>query len=345
MTARIERLRESLEEPLLVTNPTNVRYLTGFESSNAVVLVEEERTRLFADFRYATAAAEVPGVEFEQTKRDVVGDLAERLSGRFGFEPAHVSYAGYERLRAGGLELVPRPGVVEALRAVKDEHELDALRRACAITDRVYERLAETAFVGRSERDVAWTMTQLFHEEGAEAVWVELIVASGPNAAKPHARAGEREIGRGETVVIDAGCLIDGYSSDYTRTYATGPLPDGLHDAYRVVAEAQQAALEGIRAGLTGVDADGIARAVVEATEFKGTFGHGLGHGLGLEVHEAPRMSTESTDTLAPRNVVTVEPGIYLEGLGGIRIEDDVVVTANGIDNLTNLRKDLIDVG
>jgi Xaa-Pro aminopeptidase len=344
VTVRIDRLRKRLEEPLLVTNPTNVRYLTGFESSNAVVLVEPERTRLFADFRYASAAREVPGVEFEETRRDVIGDLAQRLAGRLGFEPAQLSYAGYERLCAAGLHLVPQPEAVEALRAVKDEHELDALRRACAITDRVYERLAETAFVGHSERDVAWTMTQLFHDEGAEAVWDELIVASGPNAAKPHARASDREISRGETVVIDAGCAIDGYTSDYTRTYATGPLPGPLHDAYRVVAEAQQAALEGIRAGLTGVEADALARAVVDATEFKGTFGHGLGHGLGLEIHEAPRMSTESTDTLTPGNVVTVEPGIYLAGVGGIRIEDDAVVTADGIENVTNLRKDLIDV-
>ena len=345
MTARIDRLRDALGEPLLVTNPTNVRYLTGFESSNAVVLVEPERTRLFADFRYASAGREVPGVDFEETKRDVIGDLAQGLAGRVGFEPAHVSYSNYERLRAGGLELVPRPGIVEALRAVKEEQELEPLRRACAITDRVYDRLAETEFVGRTERDVAWTMTQLFHEEGADAVWPELIVASGPNSAKPHARASDREIERGETVVVDAGCFVDGYTSDYTRTYATGPLPDRLRDAYRVVAEAQQAALEGLRAGLSGVTADGLARAVVDATEFGGTFGHGLGHGLGLDVHEAPRMSTESADTLAPGNVVTVEPGIYLEGVGGIRIEDDVVVKANGIENLTNLRKDLVDVG
>ncbi|MFY9579884.1 MAG: M24 family metallopeptidase, partial [Gaiellaceae bacterium] len=263
---------------------------------------------------------------------------------RIGFESAFVTYAGYETLRAGGLELVPRPGLVEALRAVKDEQELDALRRACAITDRVYERLAEETFAGRTERDVAWTIDQLFHAEGAAAGF-ETIVASGPNAAKPHGRATDRKIGRGETVVVDAGCMVDGYRSDYTRTFATGPLADELKEAYGVCLEAQAAALDGIRSGLTGIEADGIARAVVDGTRFRGTFGHGLGHGLGIEVHEAPRMSQESADTLGPGNVVTVEPGIYLEGVGGIRIEDDVVVRNGGIENLTNLRKDLIEVG
>lgn len=345
MSGRVDRLRTTIEEPLLVTNPTNVRYLTGFQSSNAVLLVEPDRVRLFTDFRYATAAQDVAEAEFVETKRDVLGDLASRLSGRFAFEPAHLSYGGYEKLRGGGLELVPRPAAVEALRAVKNEPELDALRRACAITDRVYERLAEERFVGRSERDVAWTMTQLFHDEGAEAVAFELIVASGPNSAKPHARATDREIQRGETVVIDAGCAIDGYHSDYTRTYSTGSLPDEVREAYRVVLEAQRAALDGIRAGLTGVEGDALARSVVDATRFHGRFGHGLGHGLGLDVHEAPRLSTESSDTLAPGNVVTVEPGIYLEGVAGIRIEDDVVVTDRGVENLTSLRKDLVDVG
>jgi Xaa-Pro aminopeptidase len=173
----------------------------------------------------------------------------------------------------------------------------------------------------------------------------ESVVASGPNAAKPHSRATDRKIGAGETVVIDTGCTIDGYVSDYTRTFATGPLPDELKEAYAVCLEAQAAALDGIRAGLGGVEADRLAREIIDRTPFRGTFGHGLGHGIGLEIHEAPRMSEESGDTLAPGNVVTVEPGIYLEGVGGIRIEDDVVVTDGGIDNLTSLRKDLIDVG
>ena len=344
MNDRIERLRAQLEEPLLVTSSVNVFYLCGFKSSNAALLVDEERVRLFTDFRYRSAAREVEGVEFEETERALLKALARRLSGRIGFEADFVPFAGYETLSSNGIEPVPRSGLVERLRAVKDETELNALRSACAITDRVFERIAEEKFAGRAERDLAWTMTQLFHEEGAEDLGFELIVASGPNAAKPHARAGDREICRGETVVIDCGCTVEGYSSDYTRTFATGPLDDEVREAYSVVLRAQQAALDGIRAGLSGVEADALARAVVDETQFAGSFGHGLGHGLGLLVHEAPRLSTESTDTLEAGNVVTVEPGIYLEGRAGIRIEDDVVVTADGIDNLTNLRKDLITV-
>jgi Xaa-Pro aminopeptidase len=233
---------------------------------------------------------------------------------------------------------------VERLRAVKDDQELATIRRACELTDRMFERLVEQPFVGRKERDVAWTIVQLFREEGAEVAF-ESIVASGPNAARPHGRAGEREIRAGETVVIDTGCTVDGYSSDYTRTFVTGPVDGVVKEAYEVVLAAQQAGLETIRAGIAGVDADAAARRVVDETAFAGMFGHGLGHGLGLEVHEAPRMSTESTDTLATGNVVTVEPGIYLEGRAGIRIEDDVAVTNGGIENFTGFRKDLTTVG
>jgi Xaa-Pro aminopeptidase len=342
---RLDRLRSSLEEPLLVTNPVNVQYLFGFKSSNAALLVDEDAVRLFTDFRYAEAARAIDGVDFQETKRSLLWDLSERLSGPIGFEADYVSYSGYETLTAGRIQPVPRRGLVERLRAVKDEQELAAVKRACEITDSMFERLADERFIGRRERDVAWRIEQLFHEEGADQVAFESIVAAGPNAARPHARATEREIRTGETVVIDTGCIVDGYTSDYTRTFVTGPVDGVIKEAYAVVLAAQQAGLETIRSGIAGVDADAAARRVVDETSFAGMFGHGLGHGLGLEVHEAPRMSTESTDTLMAGNVVTVEPGIYLEGRGGIRIEDDVVVVDGGVDNYTGFRKDLISVG
>jgi Xaa-Pro aminopeptidase len=340
---RIARLREQLEQPLLVTNPTNVRYLVGFESSNCALFVEDDRTRLFTDFRYIQAAREVEGVEPVMTKRDLITELADQLSGRIAFERV-LPYGLYEVLRDGGLDLVPTSGSVEKLRAVKDDGELELLRRACAITDRVFERLTKVPFVGRAERDVSWDLAELFHEEGGEDLAFESIVGAGPTGSRPHARAGDRKIGAAELVVIDAGCTIGGYASDYTRTFATGPLDREAKEAYQVVLLAQQAALDGIRAGISGVDADGLARRVIDESPFTGKLGHGLGHGLGLDVHEAPRLSTESNDVLEPGNVVTVEPGIYLDGKFGIRIEDDVVVTEAGIENLTGFRKDLIEV-
>ena len=345
MNARVDRLRALIEEPLLVTNPKNVVYLAGFESSNAALLVDQERVQLFTDFRYITAAQSVEGVELVQTKRSVITALAEQLSGKVGFEATSVVYADYETLAGGGLELVPHHGLVESLRAIKDEGELEILRRACKITDRVYERLAELSFVGRTEREVSWDLTRLFHEEGGEGLAFESIVGSGPTGAQPHARAGDRKICAGELVVIDAGCTVGGYASDYTRTFATGPLESEAKEAYEVVLAAQLAGLEAIRADMPAIEADLAARRVVEDSPFAGTFGHGLGHGLGLDVHELPRMSPETSDILALGNVVTVEPGVYLEGKFGIRIEDDVVVTENGIENLTGFRKDLVEVG
>ena len=344
MTGRIDRLRAELEQPLLVTDPTNVRYLCGFESSNCALFVEGDRARLFTDFRYFEAARAVDGVEAVMTKRNLIAELAEELSGRIAFERV-LPYGLYEVLRDGGLDLVPTSGTVEKLRAVKEERELEQLRKACAITDRVFERLTEVPFVGRTEREVSWDLEQLFHEEGGEGLAFKSIVGAGPTGARPHARAGDRKIGAGELVVIDAGTSIGGYASDYTRTFATGPLDGEATEAYGTVLRAQRAALEGIRAGISGVDADALARSVIDESPFAGTLGHGLGHGLGLDVHEAPRLSTDSSDVLQTGNVVTVEPGVYLEGRFGIRIEDDVVVTTDGIENLTGFRKDLIEVG
>ncbi|HJQ50347.1 MAG TPA: aminopeptidase P family protein [Gaiellaceae bacterium] len=346
MSERIERLRELLEEPLLITNPVNVLYLTGLDSSNVALLVEPERARLFTDFRYIEAARACEGVEAVQTKRTLIGWLAEELEGRIGFESNVLPWSFAEQLREGGIDLVARKGLVEQLRAVKDEQELDTFRQACAITDRMFERLvSEVQFVGRRERDVAWDITRLFHEEGAEEQAFESIVGAGPTGAQPHGRAGDRIIESGQLVVIDTGCRVGGYVSDYTRTLATGELDGGMREAYDVVFAAQQAGVDAIRAGVTGVEADAAARNVIEASAFAGTFGHGLGHGLGLDVHEAPRLSTESSDTLAAGNVVTVEPGVYLPGRFGIRIEDDVIVTEDGLENPVRFTKELTTVG
>jgi len=344
--SRIDRLRELLEEPLLVTNLVNVLYLTGLDSSNAALLVEPGRVRLFTDFRYIETAQELEGLEAVQTKRSLIAWLADELSGRVGFESNVLPWSFAEQLREGGVELVPRKGLVEQLRAVKDEGELAAFRRACAITDRMFERLTgEVKFVGRRERDVAWDIQRIYHEEGAEEPAFEAIVGSGPNGSLPHARAGDRVIEQGELVVIDTGCRVDGYVSDYTRTLATGEVDDELREAYDLVLAAQQAGLEAIRAGESGIDVDAAARNVIEGSDFAGMFGHGLGHGLGLDVHEAPRLSTESPDTLAAGNLVTVEPGVYLAGRFGIRIEDDVVVTEDGLDNPVRFTKELLTVG
>jgi Xaa-Pro aminopeptidase len=346
MTGRLERLRERLEEPLLVTNGENVRYLVGFSSSNAALFVEPERTRLFADFRYAEAGRGVEGVEFVETARSLLSDLADRLDGRIGFEADDLSYSGYETLAGGGLELVPRRNLVEELRAVKDEDELRAVRRAAEITSEAYAGLAGEPFVGRTERELAWRMEVLFRELGADRIAFPLIVAAGANGARPHTHPGDRAIEAGETVVVDAGCTVDGYSSDCTRTFATGPLPDELARAYDVCLEAQEAAVGAVRAGAKARAVDAVARDLISEAGFGEAFGHGLGHGVGLLVHEAPRLSPLSPEdeTLAAGNVVTVEPGIYLEGVGGIRIEDLVVVQEDGADVLTTFPKRLVTV-
>jgi Xaa-Pro aminopeptidase len=345
---RIDRLRELLEEPLLVTNLVNVRYLTGFESSNAALFVEPERTRLFTDFRYIAAARAVApdGVEVVETKRSLMKFVGEALSGRVGFEASVLPYSFAEDLRGAGLDLVPRSGLVEQLRAVKDESELATIRECCAITDRMFERLVtEVRFVGRRERDVAWDIERLFYEEGAEGLSFDSIVGSGATGSHPHARAGDKVIEAGELIVIDTGAHVGGYVSDYTRTLATGDLSDEMAEAYAVVLAAQHAGLDAIRPGATGVEVDAAARDVIDGSDFNGTFGHGLGHGLGLDVHELPRLSTESPDTLVPGNVVTVEPGIYVTDRFGVRIEDDVFVTEGGCENPVRFTKELVTVG
>jgi Xaa-Pro aminopeptidase len=344
--SRIERLAAQLDEPLLVTSGVNVRYLTGLSSSNAAVLVEPGGdATLFTDFRYAQKAQAIDGVRFEQTARAVIGDLSTRLAGEtVGIEAQVLTVAANEQLRAGGVETVSRSGLVERLRAIKESEEVAAMREAAAISDRVYAALAEEQFVGRTERELAWRVRELFHEHGSSELAFDSIVAAAENGASPHADVRDVSIPANTLVTIDAGCRIDGYASDCTRTFATGDLPDELGRAYAVCLEAQLNALDAYGPGKSGRDVDAAARDVIAAAGWGEQFGHGLGHGIGLEVHEAPAVRAESTDTLEAGNVASCEPGIYLPGVGGVRIEDMVLVTDGGSERLTAAPKELTTV-
>jgi Xaa-Pro aminopeptidase len=342
---RVERLQALLEEPLLVTSLVNVRYLTGLASSNAAALVEPERVRLFTDFRYAERARALDGFEVTQTSRALVSDVAQLLEGRVGFESAHVTYDAWATLATGNAELMPRGGLVEGLRAVKEPGELDTIREAAAITTRAYERFAAEPIVGRTERELAWRMELILREEGADGLAFPVMVLAGANGASPHNVPSDDVVREGQTVVVDAGARLRGYDSDCTRTFATGPLPDRLRDAYALCLEAQTTALARVRAGETGSDVDAVARDLIDATEFAGTFGHGLGHGVGMDIHELPNMRPDEEHVLAPGNVVSCEPGVYLPGEGGIRIEDLVAVTDGDPEVLTPFPKELTEVG
>jgi Xaa-Pro aminopeptidase len=342
--SRLVRLAAGLAEPLLVTDAVNVRYLTGFQSSNCMLLVEPEGTpTLYTDFRYLEAARAVAGVEVVETGRNVAGSLAELLSGRrFGFEALRIPFAQWETIGGRGAELVPTRGLVEALRAVKDETELAAIRRAAATSDSVYEALAKEPIVGRTEAEVAWWIERTFRELGAEALSFGSIVASGENGARPHAGAGATVIAEGTLVTVDIGCVVDGYCSDCTRTFATGDLSPRLAEVYELVSRAQLDGLAAVRAGARGPDVDAASCTAIAAAGLADAYGHGLGHGVGLEVHEAPTLRPESTDVLAAGNVVSVEPGLYLPGVGGCRIEDLVVVTDDGCEIVTHFTKELV---
>jgi Xaa-Pro aminopeptidase len=347
---RLERLQAELERPLLVTSEANVRYLTGFRSSNAALLVEAKRVRLCTDSRFTAVAKRVSGVEVVDIGRDLFAGLAELLVGEVFFEAEAVTVAAFEKLHSGGASLAAAGGLVEELRAVKDESELEQIRCAAEVTNKAYERLASEPFTGRREVDLAWHMRELFHQLGAEEEAFPTIVASGPNGAFPHAEASERIVQEGDFVVVDAGAVVDGYCADCTRTFVCGEpadeSADELRRAYEVCLAAEDAGIAAVRAGALAREVDAAARDLIEASEFTGAFGHGLGHGVGVEVHEAPNLRAEAGDTrLEAGNVVTVEPGIYLEGLGGVRIEDLVIVTDDGAEVLTTFSRQLTVVG
>jgi Xaa-Pro aminopeptidase len=352
MRGRGDRLEQQLTEReldrMLVLNLINIRYLTGFTGTNGACVCGPGVRLFFTDFRYTERAeAEVEGWEIHTIANDWLGGIAEHLQGRVGFEDDHMAVRLLEKLKeklADGVEMVPAGGRVEELRRVKDEGELALIEEAAKLADEALRWSTEQRLAGKTEREVARAFEARIRELGG-APSFPAIVAAGPNGALPHAEPGEREIGRGELVVFDMGAAIDGYCSDGTRTFATGDPGEEAIEVYEVVRKAQQASLEAIRAGITGEDVDKVARGVIDAAGHGDRFGHGLGHGVGLELHEGPRLSLRSDDVLAPGEVVTVEPGIYLPGKLGVRIEDLVVVTGDGLRNLSSLPKDLQIVG
>jgi Xaa-Pro aminopeptidase len=330
-------------DALVVSHLTNVRYLTGYIGSNAVTVIGPRGARVLTDSRYAVSAREQVDDEI-----DVVigpGELTAQIAravaeiapgGSVGLEAAYVSMSrGQQVTQAittadGSVQVSPEVGYVERLRVVKDQTEIDAISVAAQMTDRALARVLERGLVGRTEREVAFDLQAELFREGAEGPSFEIIVAAGPNGAKPHAVPGMRAIGADELVVIDLGAIAGGYCSDMTRTVTTGDISSELARAYAVCAEAQAAAVAAVRPGVSGAAVDAVARDLITLAGFGDAFGHGLGHGVGMEIHEAPRLARESTDELRPGMIVTIEPGIYLEGRGGVRIEDLAVVTDDG---------------
>ncbi len=353
-------LRERDVDVLLVATPVNVRYLTGFTGTNGLALIYADGAaahRFLTDFRYKTqSAAQVPNAFAREI---IAGEMLEGLvevlasssaeGARLGFDDASLTVKQHARLAellgevSAGWELVPCAGAVERLRAIKDAGEIDRIRAATRLADEALRETLEAGLVGRSERDVAIELELRMRRLGAEGPSFPSIVAAGAHSALPHASPRAREIRKDVLVTIDWGALHEGYCSDCTRTYATGErISERAREVYALVLEAQERALAAVRAGPNGKELDAVAREPIEAAGEGEHFGHGLGHGVGIEVHEGPRLSRlASEDPLLVGNVVTVEPGVYLPGRFGVRIEDLVVVTADGQEVLTRLSKEL----
>jgi Xaa-Pro aminopeptidase len=354
MKARAGRLLALLADAgidvMLVTDLVNVRYMTGYTGSNGVALVGPKTRVFITDFRYVQQSAEEvhPSFERRRAPQDLLAAVREALptgAVGLGFEDAHLSVRQHAELRErlpGSVELVPAGSLVEELRAVKEPEEIDAMRLAASIADEAFERVIAAGLLGRTEREVAFALEREMLEGGASGPSFDTIVAAGAQGARPHAQRRDVEIRRGDMVVIDWGAMVGGYCSDCTRTVAAGR-PDGeTTEIYELVLEAQLAGLAAVRAGVETRAVDSTARAVIEAAGQGEHFGHGLGHGVGLDIHEGPRLSQRADGRLEAGNVVTVEPGVYLPGRFGVRIEDLVVVTAQGCEILTGVSKELI---
>src|ERR1700691_4732851 len=351
-------LREQGIDRLLVGAPVNVRYLCGYTGSNRLLLVdagEQAEHPFFTDFPYITQAGEqgpegierqiAPGDLLEAAAR-ALGEGAAGGTQRLGFDDASLTVKQHSRLSellGRGWELVPCSGMVERLREVKDEREIERIRAASALADQALSEVLEGGLVGRTEREVAIELELRMRRLGAQAPSFPSIVASAEHGALPHAEPRDVEIAAGVLVTIDWGAYLDGYCSDCTRTYATGELSADAVEVYELVLSAQEAGLQAVRAGISGRDVDQVARTIIDNAGHGEHFGHGLGHGVGMEIHEAPRLSrTASEKPLHTGNVVTVEPGVYVPGNLGVRIEDLVLVGETGCERLTSLPKQLI---
>ena len=355
MTAnRLKRLRSALTEKeldaILISTPENRQYLSGFVGTAGWLFISHEQAVLATDFRYTEQATnQAPDFEVKQ----VAGwkwlvELLEKIGpAKVGFEAQHVTMDAYRRIVTAfnDVDVDKRPrfmstsNLVENIRAVKDAHELTMLQNVIDISDKAMEAVTPTLQPGQTEREIAWMMEKAMREFGAESLSFDTIVAGGPNGAMPHHRAGDRPVQAGEPIVIDMGAKLDGYCSDITRTVCIGQPDDQFRKIYNLVLGAQLTAIATLKPTLNGEEADNLARTVLDEAGYKKNFGHSLGHGIGLAVHEFPRVGPTSPDVLEPSMVFSVEPGIYLSGWGGVRIEDLVVLEETGARPLSKARK------
>jgi Xaa-Pro aminopeptidase len=354
---RLQKLRTSLAEKrldaLLLSQPENLRYLSGFTGSSGWLLISGQNVILATDFLYMEQAKdESPDFEIIRTKqelRDWLPGLVSDLGWhKLGFETNSTSYEFYHKLseaikaRQANLELVPTTGIVEQLRSIKEPEELGFIKKAVELVDAVFEQAKAIIRPGITEKEAAWEIEKILRQEGSEGMPFEIIVASGPNSALPHARPTEKIIRSNEPVLIDMGARISGYCSDFSRTLLLGKADKTLQKIYNIALKAQTTAIEGVESGMDASQADRLARSVVEQAGYGDAFGHGLGHGVGLAVHEFPTLGPSSSDSLADGMVFTIEPGIYLAGQGGIRIEDMVVLENGKAKVLSKAKKDLL---
>lgn len=355
MEKRLTGLRAAMSarglEAYLVMRPENRRYLSGFTGSAGYLLVTHDDAILLTDFRYRSQAVEqAPHFRFVEISNAlpieaIQAEITSKKLKNIGFEKDYVNYAQYEAFAAGftGFELIPSGGLVEELRAVKDESELAIMRQAAKIADDAFTHILGYLKPGISERDVALELEIFMRRQGAKSSAFDIIVASGKRSSLPHGVASDKILEKGDFVKLDFGAYYQGYNSDLTRTVVLGQPSDKQREIYSVVLEAQLHALANIKPGMTGKEADALARDIITAKGYGDHFGHSLGHGLGMVVHEQPNLSVRAAgQVLQPGNVVTVEPGIYLPELGGVRIEDDIVITETGNEVLTHSTKEFL---